>query len=79
MSAGWHATKWEQRQAGRFVGVAWSGVVLCPQFGEVVIGDVEGAVREILRRMPLLEEFWFFCRRKAQRASGRVRTLCPRV
>ena len=34
--------------------------MLCPRFGQVVIEDVEGAAREILRRMPLLEEFWYF-------------------
>ena len=47
-------------QAGHFMGVAWSGVVLCPRFGQVVVGDVEGAPREILRQMPLEEEFSYF-------------------
>ena len=31
-----------------------------PCFGQVVVGDVEGAEREILRMMPLIEEFWYF-------------------
>ena len=44
-------------QAGHFVGITWSGEVLCPRFGRVMVGDVEGAAREILRRMPLVEEF----------------------
>ena len=47
-------------QAGHFVRVAWSGEVLCPRFGRLVVGDVEGAAREILRKMPLVEEGWYF-------------------
>ena len=47
-------------QAGHFVGVTWHGEVLCPHFGRVPVGDVEGAAQEILRRMPFVEEFWYF-------------------
>ena len=32
----------------------------CPRFGPVMVGDVEGAAQEILRRMLLVEEFWYF-------------------
>ena len=47
-------------QAGCFVGVTWGGEVLCPRFGRVLVGDVEGAAHEIVRRMPFPQEFWYF-------------------
>ena len=34
--------------------------MLCSRFGRVQVEDVEGAAREILRRIPRVEEFWFF-------------------
>ena len=34
--------------------------MLCSRFGRVRVGDVGEAAREILRRIPCVEEFWFF-------------------
>ena len=47
-------------QAGHFVGLTWDGEVLCPRFGRVRVGSVGEAAREISRRIPRVEEFWFF-------------------
>ena len=47
-------------QAGHFVGLTWDGEVLCPRFGRVWVGSVGEAAREILRRIPRVEDFWFF-------------------
>ena len=47
-------------QAGHFVGVTWDGEVLCPRFGCVLVGDVEGAAQDILRRITFVEELWHF-------------------
>ena len=47
-------------QAGHFVGLTWDGEVLRPRFGRVRVGDVREAAQEILRRIPRVEEFWFF-------------------
>ena len=47
-------------QVGHYVGVTWNGEVLCPRFGRVRVGNLREAAREILRRIPCVEEFWFF-------------------
>ena len=47
-------------QAGHFGGLTWDGEVLCPRLGRVRVVDVAGAAREILRRMPFVEEVWYF-------------------
>ena len=47
-------------EEGHFVGLTWEGEVLCSRFGLVRVSDVEGAAREIRRRIPCVEEFSFF-------------------
>jgi hypothetical protein len=47
-------------QAGHFVGLTWDGEVMCPRFGRVRVGSVGEAAQEVLRRIPRVEEFWFF-------------------
>ena len=47
-------------EAGHFVGLTWDGEVMCPRFGRVRVGDVREAALEILRRIPHVEEFWYF-------------------
>ena len=47
-------------QAGHFVGLTWAREVPCPRFGRVRVGDMREAAQEILRRIPRMEELWFF-------------------
>ena len=58
MVSGWLDVRFSG-QARHFVRVTWDGEVRL-RFGRVIVGDVEGPAREILRRMPLVEEFWYF-------------------
>ena len=51
---------WCVGQAGHYVRLTWDGEVLCSRLGRVRVGDVGEAAREILRRIPRVEEFWFF-------------------
>ena len=67
-------------QAGHFVGDAWSGVVLCPRSGRWWLGMWRGRrERSCAGCRSWRNSGTFFCRRKALRASGKVRSFCPRV